>query len=576
MVTPVIMPRQGQSVESCIISNWAKKVGEKVSIGDILFTYETDKATFDEESKVEGTLLTIFFQEGDDVPCLTNVCVIGNEGEAYNEFSPVNATQPAPVQQLVKQAAVPVVEAVQKTVVNTSIPKSNANPVIMPRQGQSVESCIISNWAKKVGDNVSVGDILFTYETDKATFDEESKFDGTMLAIFFKEGDDVPCLTNVCVIGKQGEGFEEFNPNNSTEETQNTQTEVIASAQPVISTTVAASSVNLDGRLMISPRAKVLATKAGVNPKFAIGNGPYGRIVENDIRNLIANGPSATFAASSYAEKDLANTGIGGKISVNDLNSPAQKAPESQQSVPVSTSLVTTAIEAEYEDVKLPNIRKFIAKSMQQSLSTMAQLTLNASFDATNILAFRKQLKDGKDRLGLENITINDIIIYAVSRTIENHKDINAHFLDDKMRYFKNVNIGVAVDTARGLMVPTLLNANLKSLNSISKESKKLAVDAQNGTISPDLLKGGTFTITNLGTLGIESFTPVINPPQTAILGVNTLVTRVREVNGILSTYSSMPLSLTFDHRALDGAPAAKFLQDLIKNLEDFTLLLSK
>jgi len=574
MVTPVIMPRQGQSVESCIISNWAKKVGEKVSIGDILFTYETDKATFDEEAKVEGTLLAIFFQEGDDVPCLINVCVIGNEGESYNEFSPANSTQAAPVAQPVVQAAAPIAQAIKKTVVTTA--KSNANPVIMPRQGQSVESCIISNWAKKVGDNVSIGDILFTYETDKATFDEESKFDGTLLAIFFKEGDDVPCLTNVCVIGKQGEGFEEFNPNNSADETQNAQVEVIASAQPLNTATVAVSSVNQDGRLMISPRAKVLAAKAGVNPKFAVGNGPYGRIVENDIRNLIANGPSATFAASSYADKDSANTGIGGKISVNDLNAPAQKASDAQQAAQVSTSLVTTAIEAEYEDVKVPNIRKFIAKSMQQSLATMAQLTLNSSFDATSILAFRKQLKDGKDRLGLENITLNDIIIYAVSRTILNHKDINAHFLDDKMRYFKNASIGVAVDTARGLMVPTLLNANLKSLNSIAKEAKKLAGDAQNGTINPDLLKGATFTITNLGTLGIESFTPVINPPQTAILGVNTLVTRVREVNGTLSTYSSMPLSLTFDHRALDGAPAAKFLQDLIKNLENFTLLLSK
>ena len=215
---------------------------------------------------------------------------------------------------------------------------------------------------------------------------------------------------------------------------------------------------------------------------------------------------------------------------------------------------------------------------MHTSLSTMAQLTLNSSFDATNILEFRKQLKENKEKLGLNNITINDIIIFAVSRTILSHKDINANFINDgtTMRYFKDAHIGVAVDTPRGLMVPTLRSANLKSLNEISIEAKKLATDAQAGTINPDLLKGGTFTITNLGTMGIESFTPVINPPQTAILGVNTLETRVKNVNGEMKMYQAMTLSLTFDHRALDGAPAARFLQELCKNLENFTMLLIK
>ena len=206
----------------------------------------------------------------------------------------------------------------------------------------------------------------------------------------------------------------------------------------------------------------------------------------------------------------------------------------------------------------------------------MAQLTLNASFDATNIMEFRKQVKANKDKLGLENITINDIILYAVSRTVLNHRDCNAHFLDDTMRYFNTVNLGVAVDTPRGLMVPTLFNAERKSLNEISKEAKSIAQMAQSGNINPDLLQGGTITITNLGTLGIESFTPVINPPQTCILGVNTLETRVKNVNGEMKMYQAMTLSLTFDHRALDGAPAARFLQELCRNLENFSILLAK
>ena len=215
---------------------------------------------------------------------------------------------------------------------------------------------------------------------------------------------------------------------------------------------------------------------------------------------------------------------------------------------------------------------------MHESLSSMAQLTLNSSFDATNIINFRKQLKENKEFLGIDNITINDIVLYAVSRVIMNHRDLNANFINDgtTMRYFKNCQLGVAVDTPRGLLVPTLRDANLKSLNEISIEAKELAKAAQGGTISPDLLKGGSFTVTNLGTLGIESFTPVINPPQTGILGVDTLMTRVKNVNGEMKMYQAMGLSLTFDHRAIDGAPAARFLQELCKFLENFSIMLVK
>lgn len=574
MATPIIMPRQGQSVESCIISNWAKKVGDKVAVGDTLFTYETDKATFDEEAKVEGTMLVHFFEEGDDVPCLTNVCVIGNEGEDVSSFSPNGAkaeTAPASAPAEIPAAPAPAAPA-------AAGPKSNANPVIMPRQGQSVESCIISKWNVKVGDQVKTGDPLFTYETDKATFDEESKFDGTVLAIFFQEGDDVPCLTNVCVIGAPGDGFAEFDPNASAAPAAPAAQAQSAPA-PVAPAQSSAASASApaaahDGKYFISPRAKNCAERAGVNPAFVAGSGPYGRIVEKDIKDFIAAGGNTTYAAGAFAKDGMSATGFAGKISVSDLQAPQTPV----QNAPVSAAASAPAEAADFEDVKIPNIRKVIAKSMHTSLSTMAQLTLNSSFDATNILAFRKQLKENKEKLGLNNITINDIIIFAVSRTILAHKDINANFINEgtTMRYFKNAHIGVAVDTPRGLMVPTLMNANLKSLNEISVEAKKLATDAQAGTINPDLLRGGTFTITNLGTMGIESFTPVINPPQTAILGVNTLETRVKNVNGEMKLYQAMTLSLTFDHRALDGAPAARFLQELCKNLENFTMLLIK
>lgn len=443
-----------------------------------------------------------------------------------------------------------------------------ATPVIMPRQGQSVESCIIAKWHKQKGDKVAVGDLLFTYETDKATFDEEAKVDGIMLEIFFEEGDDVPCLLNVCVIGNEGESTAEFNPNANEAEPQAQQEVKTETLKVETAPVVLTEKTDLSDDMKISPRAKNLADKKGADLRYAAATGPNGRIIERDVRALIDNGVLVTSAAKDgYYSSDgsIEGTGLGGRVSIADLSNPT-----------IATKNAIIENEADSYEVKLPNIRKVIAKAMQHSLSTMAQLTLNSSFDVTEILAFREKLKANKDTLGIGNITINDIIIYAVAKTLLSHKDCNAHFYDDKMVYFNNAHLGVAVDTPRGLMVPTLFNANLKSLNTISSEVKTLVDDCQKGTITPDALKGGTFTITNLGTLGIETFTPVINPPQTCILGVNTIETRVKEVKGEMKLYKAMSLSLTFDHRALDGAPAARFLKDLIKNLENFSAMLVK
>lgn len=586
MATPIIMPRQGQSVESCIISNWAKKPGDKVAEGDTLFTYETDKATFDEEAKISGTMLAVFFSEGDDVPCLTNVCVIGEPGESFAEFDPNGAAKSEPAPEAPKETAPAAPAAQEKAEAPKAAaagPKSDANPVIMPRQGQSVESCIISKWNVKVGDSVKVGDNLFTYETDKATFDEESKFEGTVLAIFAQEGDDVPCLQNVAVIGKPGDSFAEFDPSGAAAApAAEAQSAAPKEAAPAAAAQAAAAPVAKPGeRHFVSPRARIFAERAGVNTDFVAGTGAEGRVIEKDVRDFIAAGGNTTFAAAQAAKAGMEGTAFAGRIGTADLTAKPAKAEESAKAAPAAATAPQAAkadTGADFEDVKIPNIRKVISKSMHASLSTMAQLTLNASFDATNIMEFRRQLKEVREKLGLANVTINDIILYAVSRTILNYKDCNANFIEDGtvMRYFKNVHLGIAVDTPRGLMVPTLRNANLKSLNEISLEAKALATAAQGGTISPDDLKGATFTVTNLGTMGIESFTPVINPPQTCILGVNTLQTRVRSEGGVLKTYQAMTLSLTFDHRALDGAPAARFLQELCKNLENFTMLLIK
>lgn len=482
----------------------------------------------------------------------------------------------------------------------------------MPRQGQSVESCIISKWNKKKGDRVEAGDILFSYETDKASFDEEAKAAGVMLDIFFDEGDDVPCLVNVCVIGNEGESTQQFNPNkagngaaagNPSESAApakaigDTPAETTApqTNQKQHNTTQTQNMINI-GELKISPRARNLAERTGIDYRCATPTGPDGRIIERDIIALQESGRA--FTASAMAEQlqngtsaAVEGTGLGGRITTGDMgnaiaamtgaastgtSAAAAGAPAAGNETFAAVTAVPASAEPLYEEVKLPNIRKVIAKAMHQSLSTMAQLTLNTSFDATDILEFRKKLKENKERLGLENITINDIVIFTVSRTLANHKSLNAHFLDDRMLYFKNVNMGVAVDTDRGLMVPTLFNANLKSLNEISAEVKKLVKDCQAGTINPDMLRNGSFTVTNLGTLDVESFTPVINPPQTGILGVDSIVQRAREADGEIKFYPAMGLSLTFDHRAIDGAPAARFLKELKTNLESFSMMLAR
>lgn len=442
-----------------------------------------------------------------------------------------------------------------------------ATPVMMPNVGISVESCILTEWHKKKGDAVKAGDVLFSYETDKSTADEVAEVDGTVLELFFNEGDDIPVMTNVCVIGKEGESVEEFRPKSEEDEAPAAAEAPVAA--PVAETApVAASAAPAapqEGFVKCSPRARALAQKAGVDPRFATPTGAEGRVVEKDIRALMASGATAT-PASVGAYEGQAGTGLGGRFSVNDINAPAAAA-------------ASAAPAAAYVDEKMSSVRRAIAKAMNTSLSTIPQLTHSITFDATEIMNFRKKLKAGAEALGLGNITLNDMMIFAVSRVLAKpeHKALNANLIDgDTMRYFSGVHIGVATDTDRGLLVPTLFDADKKSLNEISAEAKALFAEAKAGGISPDKLKGASFTISNLGSLGIEHFTPVINPPQTGILGVNTITTRVREENGEIKTYPAMGLSLTYDHRALDGAPASKFLMDLKNTLENFSILLCR
>lgn len=433
----------------------------------------------------------------------------------------------------------------------------------MPRQGQSVESCIITEWQKQKGDTVQVGDVLFSYETDKSSFDEKSEVAGVLLEILAEAGDDVPCLETVCIIGEAGEDISALLPKKeSAAEAPAAEVKVEAEAAAPAAAEPAPTVTKTDGeRLRISPRAKNLALRAGADLSKAEPTGPMGRIIERDVNKLLDNGQTAT--------REALESWLAGDKSALEK---ATEAVETPAAAPAPAKEETPSVGG-YTDVKLTNIRKVIAKSMHASLSNMAQLTLNSSFDATELLAFRAKVKENGEALGMANITLNDMVLFAAAKTLVQHKDCNAHWLDDFIRVFDDVNLGIAVDTERGLMVPTLNAAQKLSLNELSVKAKALIKETQSGAISPDKLTGGTFTVTNLGSLGVESFTPVINPPQVCILGVDCVTYRLKEDG---STYPAMGLSLTFDHRALDGAPAARFLKDLCRNLEQFGLLLAR
>ncbi len=436
-----------------------------------------------------------------------------------------------------------------------------ATPVIMPRQGQSVESCIITAWNKKVGDTVAEGDILFSYETDKSAFDEPAQVSGTILAILANDGDVVPCLDTVCYIGEAGEDISALvktdAPAAEAPAAEEKKEEAVAAAPAAAP---AAVSTKVEGDVVrISPRAKNLALQTGVDMAKVVPTGPHGRIIERDINAALDAGYVANAAAVEAFLK-------GEAVAVVE-----DEAPVAAAAAPAAAAVADDVLA--YTEEPMTGIRKVISRQMHASLSEMAQLTLNSSFDATAMMNFRATLKANGEAMGLGKISLNDMVLYAVSRTLLNHPTINANLVGESFRLFKHANIGMAVDTERGLLVPTIFGAEKMSLAEISAAAKGAAAKARDGKLSPDEMSGGSFTVTNLGSMGVESFTPVINPPQTAILGVCAITQRVR-ADG--TTYPAMGLSLTFDHRAVDGAPAARFLADLCKALENFGLLLAK
>lgn len=450
-----------------------------------------------------------------------------------------------------------------------------ATAVIMPKQGQSVESCLIVSWKKNVGDAVAEGETLCEVETDKALLEVESPVTGSVLAHFFNPGDEVPVLTPIAAVGEPGESIEDLRPAGAAVAEPESPAPPAATPEPAVASLPAKGFDGDEGRLAVSPRARRLASGQNLDLVALAGTGPHGRIIERDVRAALASPQpvrqpavtplARTMLATGIFEAPARGSGVSGRIMAEDLSS----------TKPAPAAGPVAVVEDDVEIIPVKGIRKVIAERMLASLQTTAQLTLNASADARALQNYRQRLKTSREAMGLQGITINDLLLYAVSRTLPQFPALNALYAELQISQYRHVHLAFAVDTPRGLMVPVIRRADSLSLRQISQESRRLAAACLESTIAPEDLNGGTFTVTNLGSFGIESFTPVLNAPQVAILGVSSIQLKPVQVESEVQFIPHLGLSLTINHQVVDGAPGAKFLQTLAEGLAQFELLLA-
>ncbi len=429
-----------------------------------------------------------------------------------------------------------------------------AEAVVMPKLGNTVESAVILGWHVAVGAEVSAGDLLCEIETDKATLEIESTASGILLAQLCAVGDEVPVLSAIALVGSvgsQGESIAEFTAETPSQPTASAmgRNEALEDFEHVEKNIV-----------KISPRARNLAQRNGINYENIDGSGPRGRIIERDIeaalRELPAKVTPVAQAMLDSGDFKLAEGHPGDRrVSKADLT-------------PVERERAAKAI-------PLAGLRKTIARRLRESLTTTAQLTLNATADARALQAYRRRLKTSEAGLGLAAVSINDLLLFAVARTLPEFPALNSLFEHETIVQLDSVHLGLAVDSERGLMAPVLRNAESLSLKQISAEARRLAEACRAGSIQPDELSGGSFTVSNLGALGIESFTPILNPPQVGLLGVGSINLKPVQQDGEVAFVPHIGLSLTINHQVIDGAPAARFLQKLGANLAQIDLLVA-
>lgn len=582
MAVAIVMPKAGNSVEECVLSKWRIKVGDTIRKGDIIADAETDKTSIEVEATEGGSVLALFAAEGDLVPVLTAICAVGTAGEDASSLAPSGAPAAAPAPD-----AIPVPEAEPVAAAPTATPAElpvGVEAILMPKAGNSVEECILGAWRINVGDTVKRGDIIAEAETDKTSIEIEATASGEVLALLGSEGDLVPVLTAICLVGPAGTDVSGYKAA-SAEAPKAAASEAPKAVTPAETPAAASASqapAAAGGHL--SPRArKFVAEHPFVMGEIA-GSGAQGRVIESDVIAAYQSSPHLTPAAAAMvaagAKAPSTGTGSNGEITAEDIENFAKgvvAAPAPAASAPAAPA-PAAPVKAEGDDVitekPFSRIRTVIAKRLQESLQTMAQYTLNCEADVTGLLSLRKRIKASGEKLGLANINIGDMVMYAVIKTLQQVPELNGEFSDNVVKLHSAVHMGFACDTPKGLLVPVLHHSDKMSLAEMCKQVKSLAKSANAGNLAPDLMNGATFTVSNLGSFGIINFTPVISAPQIAMLGVGkTLLRPVRRADGTVEYRDYMQFSLTMNHMVVDGAPGSRFLQTLCANIENFELV---
>lgn len=535
------------TMEEGVIAVWHKKVGDKVESGELMAEIETDKATMDYESFNEGTVLYLGAEEGEAVPVNGILAIVGEEGEDYKALLNGNGSAPKEEEKETKEEKKS--SAPAKKIDTSSI---NAEIVRMPKMSDTMEEGVIAAWHKQVGDTVESGELMAEIETDKATMEYESFNDGTVLYLGAKEGESVKVDGILAIVGESGADYEalikaeeqggddeaEEATEDSTSAPVENKTESVSSSAPV-----AENTTSSNGRLKASPLAKKLAEEKGIDINQVQGSGDGGRIVKRDIENFVPSQQPT-------------------KASPESSSATAQAAP------PIELPKVVG--EESFEEMRVSQMRKTIAKRLAQSKFTAPHFYLTMEINMDKTIEARKSMNE----ISPVKISFNDMVIKAAAVSLRQHKMVNASWLEDKIRINHHVHIGVAVAVDEGLLVPVVKFADNKPLSHISAEVKDLGGKAKNKKLQPEEMQGNTFTISNLGMFGIEEFTAIINPPDSCIMAVGGIKETAIVKDGQLTIGNIMKVTLSCDHRVVDGAVGSAFLQTFKSLLEDPVRLL--
>jgi pyruvate dehydrogenase E2 component (dihydrolipoamide acetyltransferase) len=550
MAEVILMPRLSDTMTEGVIAAWHKKVGDPVKKGDLLAEVETDKATMELESYKDGTLLHIGTDKGGKLQVNDLLAIIGSEGEditglikGSGENPPVNVEKAGVQEKETKAGTSPKAEKNEAPApaANKSIDVSKMEEVIlMPRLSDTMTEGVIAAWHKKVGDSVKKGEVLADIETDKATMELESYKEGTLLHIGAKDGEKIAVNDLLAIIGDpQKVDVQKIigaagSPPPAAEGAKQTTTQQPAAAPETAKAD--AQSSNENGRVKASPLARKLAAEKGIDIAKVPGSGDGGRIVKKDIDNFVP------------AKGDGDRTGI---------TEPAPGAERSRGAEQVG--------QVSFDEVPVSQMRKVIAKRLAESKFTAPHFYLTISIDMDKAVESRAKLNE----VSKVKISFNDIVLKACAVALKQHPKVNSSWLGDKIRYNHHVNIGVAVAVEEGLLVPVIRFADLKSLSQIASEVKEFAQKAKDKKLQPADWEGSTFTISNLGMFGIDEFTAIINPPDACILAIGSIQQIPVVKNGAVVPGNVMKLTLSCDHRVVDGATGAAFLQTLRGLLEE-------